>query len=286
MQRIRPCGFFGFAICLAPFLLLFCCSVTGHGLAQTETHSFSVGHGTFLLNGQPYQILSGEMHYARIPRAYWRARLRMAKAMGLNTISTYVFWNLHEPRPGAYDFSGNLDVAEFIRMAQQEGLHVILRPGPYVCAEWDLGGYPPWLFADPRMVLRSDDPSFMVPAERWMMRLGRELAPLQIGNGGPIVAVQLENEYGSFGSNKIYLRHMRKILLRAGFTSALMYTADGADNLSKGTLPGVLAVANFGPGDAADSFAKLAKFEPGQPLMSGEFWAGWFDHWGGKHAVT
>ena len=126
----------------------------------------------FLLDGKPFQIISGEMHYPRIPREYWRARLKMARAMGLNTISTYVFWNLHEPKPGVYDFSGQLDVAEFIREAQEEGLHVILRPGPYVCAEWDLGGLPSWLLADPNIVLRSDDPKFMQPVERWLEAAG------------------------------------------------------------------------------------------------------------------
>ena len=247
--------------------------------------TFTVKDRQFLLDGKPYQILSGEIHYARIPRAYWRARLKMAKAMGLNTISTYVFWNLHEPKPGVYDFSGNLDVAEFIRIAQQEGLNVILRPGPFVCAEWELGGYPAWLLADPKIVLRSNDPHFMVPAERWMTRLGKELAPLQIGQGGPIVAIQLENEYGSFDSDKAYLEHMRQIWLRAGFTNALMYTADGSEQLPKGTLPGVLAAVNFGAGDAKDAFNALRKFEPGMPLMSGEYWAGWYDKWGRKHVV-
>ncbi len=242
-------------------------------------------NGKFLQDGQPDQILSGEIHYARIPRAYWRARLKMAKAMGLNTISTYVFWNLHEPKPGVYDFSGNLDVTEFIRIAQQEGLNVILRPGPYVCAEWELGGYPAWLLADPKIVLRSNDPHFMAPAERWMMRLGKELAPLQIGRGGPIVAIQLENEYGSFGSDKAYLSHMRQIWLRAGFTNALMYTADGSDQLSEGTLPGILAAVNLGAGGAKDAFIALRKFEPGMPLMSGEYWAGWYDKWGRKHVT-
>lgn len=271
-------------LCLFPFLTL-CIFLQPSTMAQSA-HSFAVNNGRFLLDGKPYQILSGEMHYARIPRAYWRDRLRKAKAMGLNTISTYVFWNLHEPKPGVYDFSGNLNVAEFIRMAQQEGLHVILRPGPYVCAEWELGGYPAWLLADPTMVLRSNQPQFMAPAERWLMRLGQELAPLQIGRGGPIIAVQLENEYGSFDSDKVYLEHMRQILLRAGFTNALMYTADGPEELQNGTLPGVLAVANFGPGDAKDAFKTVKNFEPGKPLMGGEYWDGWFDHWGEKHVVV
>jgi beta-galactosidase len=253
--------------------------------AGSQDSSFVAKNGKFLLDGQPYQVLSGEIHYARIPRAYWRDRLKMAKAMGLNTISTYIFWNLHEPRPGVYDFSGNLDVAEFIRIAQQEGLNVILRPGPFVCAEWELGGYPAWLLSEPKMALRANNPQFMAPAERWMMRLGQELAPLQIGRGGPIIAVQLENEYGSFGSDKAYLAHMRKILLRAGFTNALMYTADGPDQLPDGTLPELPAAATFGTGDAKDAFRALRKFEPGMPLMSGEYWAGWYDKWGRKHAV-
>jgi len=150
--------------------------------AQTADapHHFGVSGDHFVLDGKPFQIISGEMHYERIPREYWRDRLQKARAMGLNTISTYVFWNVHEPKPGTYDFSGQYDVAGFIRMAQSEGLYVILRPGPYACAEWDLGGLPAWLLADPDIVLRSADEKFLGPAERWLKRLGQELAPLQI----------------------------------------------------------------------------------------------------------
>jgi beta-galactosidase len=240
----------------------------------------------FLLDGKPFQVISGEMHYPRIPREYWRARLKMARAMGLNTISTYVFWNMHEPKPGTYDFGGQLDVAEFIREAQAEGLHVILRPGPYVCAEWDLGGLPAWLLADPQIVLRSDDPKFIEPVGRWLKRLGQELAPLQATRGGPIFAVQVENEYGSFDSDQAYMKHIYDLIVAAGFGESLLYTADGPEQLPNGTLPGVPAVVNFGPGETKEAFAALAKFRPGQPLMAGEYWAGWFDHWGGKHAAT
>ena len=242
--------------------------------------------GHFTLRGKPYQIISGEMHYARIPRADWRARLRMARAMGLNTISTYVFWNLHEPRPGHYDFSGQNDIAEYVRIARQEGLNVILRPGPYVCAEWDLGGYPAWLLADSTMLLRSTQPQFTGPAARWLDRLGRELRPLLASHGGPIIAVQVENEYGSFDKDKAYLGWQRDALLHAGFGSVRLYTADGDYQLRDGTLPDLPAVVNFGTGEADSAFARLARFEPGQPLMSGEYWAGWFDQWGGKHART
>lgn len=255
-------------------------------LLQVNRGSLVVKNGQFLMDGHPYQILSGEIHYARVPRVYWRDRLKMAKAMGLNTISVYVFWNLHEPKPGVYDFTGNLDVAEFVRIAQQEGLNVLLRPGPYACAEWELGGYPAWLIKDPSMILRSNTPQYMEPVERWMLRLGKELAPLQSGRGGPIIGVQLENEYGSFGSDKVYLANLQNILLQSGFTDALMYTVDGIEQLPKGTLPGVLAMGNFGPGHAKENFDNLAKFEPGMPLMSGEYWAGWYDKWGVKHAVV
>jgi beta-galactosidase len=272
------------SLTFAILILALGCSIAAAVPAQ---HKLTVGNSQFLLDGQPFQIISGEMHYPRIPREYWRARLKMARAMGLNSITTYVFWNLHEPKPGVYDFTGQLDIAEFIREAQEEGLFVLLRPGPYVCAEWDLGGLPSWLLADPAIVLRSDDPKFIQPAARWLTRLGRELAPLQASRGGgPIVAVQVENEYGSFDKDKQYMRHIYDLIAGAGFRESLLYTADGPEQLPNGTLPSVPAVVNFGPGETREAFAALKKLRPGQPLMAGEYWAGWFDHWGGKHADT
>ena len=250
------------------------------------THSFRVEAGKFLLDGTPFQIISGEMHYSRIPREYWRARIRMARAMGLNTITTYVFWNVHEPRPGVYDFSGQNDVAEFIREAQSEGLYVILRPGPYACAEWEWGGYPAWLLKDHSIVVRSSDPKFIEPARRWLLRLGKELAPLQIANGGPIIAVQVENEYGSFGNDHDYMEQIHHALIDAGFTKSVLYTADGAAELPDGSLPELPAVINFGPGQAKEDFATLHRLRPDGPFMNGEYWAGWFDHWGEKHHTT
>jgi beta-galactosidase len=253
----------------------------------SSPETFAVESGQFLLNGKPFRIISGEMHYPRIPRAYWRDRFRMAKAMGLNAVTTYVFWNVHEPRPGVYDFSGNLDVAEFLREAQQEGLYVILRPGPYVCAEWDFGGLPAWLLKDHSTVVRSRDPKFIEPTERWIRRLGQELAPLQIGNGGPVVLVQVENEYGSFGDDHAYMQAIHKMFVEAGFTKSQLYTADGADEVPAGSLPGLPVGINFGGNDAAQpEFAKLKKFRPGGPFINSEFWDGWFDHWGGQHGVT
>ncbi|HWB32157.1 MAG TPA: glycoside hydrolase family 35 protein [Acidobacteriaceae bacterium] len=254
-----------------------------------RTHTFVVRGNQFLLDGKPFRIISGEMHYPRIPREYWRARLKMARAMGLNAITTYVFWNEHEPRPGVYDFSGNNDVAEFIREAQQEGLWVILRPGPYVCAEWEFGGYPAWLEKDPATVVRSSDPKFMQPATRWLKRLGQELAPLQVGNGGPILLVQVENEYGSFGSDHAYMEANKRALMDAGFTKAQLYTADGPKDVPNGSLPELPVGINFDgnkPGEAQKAFATLKTERPDNPLFNSEFWAGWFDHWGGPHAHT
>lgn len=254
--------------------------------APAAPHSIRIENGQFVLDGRPFQIISGEMHYARIPREYWRDRLRKARAMGLNTISTYVFWNLHEPKPGVYDFRGQLDVAEFIREAQEEGLYVIVRAGPYVCSEWDLGGLPAWLLGDPNAKLRSREESFLRPAAEWMDHLGRELAPLEITRGGPIIAVQVENEYGSFGSDKVYMSRVRDMILEAGFRDVILYTADGAIELPQGTLPDLPAVVNFGPGEARSAFAALKAFHPQGPFMNGEYWDGWFDHWGAAHHVT
>src|SRR5208282_3706702 len=148
--------------------------------------TFAISDSDFLLDGQPFQIRCGETHFARIPREYWANRLRMAHAMGLNTVCAYLFWNLHEPQPGKFDFSNNADVAEFCRLAQAEGLEVILRPGPYSCAEWDFGGLPWWLLKIPDLKIRTQDPRYLAACKQYLMVVGKELAPLQITHGGPI----------------------------------------------------------------------------------------------------
>ncbi len=266
------------------FLLI--CLLLAGGTARAQTGPLVADSGRFLLDGKPLQIISGSMHYARVPREYWRDRMEKAKAMGLNTITTYVFWNFHEPTRGRYDFAGQKDIAEYLRVAQQVGLHVILRPGPYVCAEWELGGYPGWLLADTGIVLRSTDPKFTRPAEAWLDTLGRVVTPFLASRGGPIIAVQVENEYGSFDKDRNYMRWQLAALRHAGFNDVYLYTADGDVQLPDGTLPELPAVVNFGPGDADSSFARLARFKPGEPLMSGEYWAGWFDQWGQRHNTT
>jgi beta-galactosidase len=267
-------------------LLLPACYAVSINRSVTTPHTFTVSGEQFLLDGKPYQVISGEMHYSRIPRAYWRDRLQKARAMGLNTITTYVFWNLHEPRPGVYDFSGENDVAEYIREARQEGLHVILRPGPYVCAEWELGGYPSWLLKDRRLVLRSSDPKYMAAVQAWFTRLAQEIKPLLLRNGGPIIAVQVENEYGSFGDDHAYLEGVKQQLIDSGMGDTLLYTANPPNDLTRGSLPELPTVINFGTGDAEKSFAKLEQLRPDGPRMSGEYWAGWFDKWGEPHHET
>jgi len=256
--------------------------------APAEHHTFAVANGQFQYDGKPYQILSGEMHYPRVPRAYWRDRFQKARAMGLNTITTYVFWNLHEPRPGVYDFSGQNDVAEYIHEAQQEGLNVILRPGPYVCAEWDLGGYPSWLLKDRNLTLRSNDPKYLAAMNEWFARLAKELSPLLLHNGGPIIAIQVENEYGSFGDDHAYMQAVQGALVKLGLAASdtLLYTADGPEQVPNGSLPELPAVINFGTGDARQGFETLKKLRPQGPFMTGEYWAGWFDHWGEHHHTT
>ncbi len=288
------------AACAALLCLpaLVCRAQIGNGAtAEPASVPLQIQGRQFLLRGKPLQILSGEIEYARIPRADWRDRLRKVRAMGLNTITVYVFWNLHEPEPGVFDFRGQKDVAEFLREAQQEGLYVVLRPGPYVCAEWDLGGYPAWLLKEsrssgsetPAILLRSSQPEYLAAVRRWMNRLGQELAPLQASRGGPIIAVQVENEYGSFRADqdgKTYLNQVLKIVRDAGFGESLLYTADGGEELPGGSIPGLLAGIDFGTGDEQHELPLLQKFQPDAPVYIAEYWDGWFDHWGEKHHTT
>jgi len=260
-------------------LILAAVAVAGQG------RSFSISGTNFILDGKPVIIRSGEMHYPRVPPEHWRDRFRKAKAMGLNAITTYVFWNLHEPSPGKFDFSGGLDVARFAKIAQEEGLLLIIRPGPYICTEWDFGGLPAWLVRDGKMHIRTKDPRFLAASARYMKEVGRQLAPLQIQNGGNIIMVQVENEYGFFGNDKDYLNAVKTSIIDAGFTVPL-FTADGPEEwtLEGGTLPDVLPVINFGTGpEPIAQFDTLAKFRPGIPRMVGEYYTGWFDHWGDKH---
>jgi beta-galactosidase len=266
------------------------CAVTQNAFASAadesgSPHSVTVSDGHFVLDRKPVQIISGEMHYPRIPQPYWRDRMLKAKAMGLNAVTVYAFWNVHEPHPGQWDFSGQYDVAQFIRTAQEVGLYVILRPGPYVCGEWSFGGYPNWLLKDPKIQVRSLDPAYMKAAQDYMNHLGEQLKPLLWTNGGPIIAVQIENEYGSYGDDKEYLEGVKNLVINAGLAGVVLYTGDGP-GLWGGTLPEIPAAIDVGPGEVENGFSQLLKFRPNSPLMyAAEFYPGWFDQWGKPHAT-
>ncbi|HEY4325698.1 MAG TPA: beta-galactosidase family protein, partial [Mucilaginibacter sp.] len=241
-----------------------------------------LGDSAFLLDGKPFQIISGEIHYPRVPREAWRARMKMAKAMGLNTIGTYVFWNLHEPQKGKFDFSGNNDVAEFVKIAREEGLWVILRPSPYICAEWEFGGYPYWLQNEKGLVVRSKEPTYLKEYEAYIKEIGKQLAPLQINHGGNILMVQVENEYGSYGSDKEYLEINKKLFKTAGF-DGLLYTCDPAGDLAKGHLPGLFPAIN-GLDNPAKIKQVINKNNDGKgPYFIAEWYPAWFDWWGTQH---
>jgi beta-galactosidase len=237
----------------------------------------------FVLDGRPFRIVSGALHYFRVHQAQWSDRLRKARLMGLNTIDTYVPWNLHERRPGEFDFDGMLDLARFLDLAAAEGLHVLLRPGPYICGEWEGGGLPSWLLADPDLELRGTDPKYLQAVEGYLDALMPIVLPRLGTHGGPVIAVQVENEYGAYGSDTAYLERLYESLTSRGIDVPL-FTSDQPDDLADGALPGVLATANFG-GKVTASLAALRAQQPAGPLMCAEFWNGWFDYWGGIHSL-
>ncbi|MCM2425946.1 glycoside hydrolase family 35 protein [Streptomyces sp. RKAG337] len=239
----------------------------------------------FSLDGRPLRLLSGALHYFRTLPEQWPHRLRMLRAMGLNTVETYVPWNLHEPRPGAYDFDGIADLDGFLRASAEAGLHAIVRPSPYICAEWENGGLPWWLLADRNLRLRVADPRYLDRVDRWYDRLIPMIAAHQTTRGGNVLMVQMENEYGSFGTDSAYLEHLADGLRSRGIDVPL-FTSDGPEDffLTGGAAPGHLATVNFGS-RATEAFGELRRFRPRDPAMCMEFWNGWFDHWGEKHTV-
>ena len=237
-------------------------------------------HGDrFYMDGEPFTVRSGAMHYFRIPRAYWHDRLLKLKECGFNTVETYMCWNLHERREGQFDFSGELDIAEFVRTAASLGLYVILRPGPFICSEWDFGGLPSWLLTYEKMPLRCYDELFLSKLRRYYGKFLPMLRPYFAANGGPIIMLQVENEYGSYGNDKEYLRAIIDVYRENGIDS-LFFTSDGPlyTMLSGGTLPECVATANFGTSPKKE-FAIMRELFPDRPLMCGEFWCGGYAHW-------
>ena len=252
--------------------------------ASAQSETFGVGEKTFLLNGKPFIIKAAEVHYPRIPRPYWEQRIKMCKALGMNTLCLYVFWNIHEQEQGKVDFTGNNDVAEFIRLAQKNDMYVIVRPGPYVCAEWEMGGLPWWLLKKKDIRLREQDPFFMESYRSFVQKLAEQISDLTIDKGGPIIMVQVENEYGSYGEDKPYVAAIRDIIRDAGFDKVTLFQCDWSSNFTKNGLDDLVWTMNFGTGaNIENEFKPLKELRPDAPLMCSEFWSGWFDKWGGRH---
>ncbi len=234
----------------------------------------------FYLDGKPFRVISGSIHYFRVVPEYWRDRLEKLKAMGCNTVETYIAWNVHEPKKGVFEFEGRYDLVKFVRTAQELGLYVILRPSPYICAEWEFGGLPAWLLAEDGMRLRACHESFLKHVREYYDRLFPLITPLQITEGGPVILMQVENEYGYYGDDTRYMETMRDMMLERGVTVPLI-TSDGPfeESLSCGCIDGIHPTGNFGS-RTKERFAVLAPYAKGGPLMCAEFWVGWFDHWG------
>jgi beta-galactosidase len=263
-------------------MLLWVLQLPAQEKKQGPLHQIALGDSTFLLDGKPFLMISGEIHYPRVPREAWRQRMKMAKAMGLNTIGTYVFWNLHEPQKGYYDFTGNNDIAAFVRIAQEEGLWIILRPSPYVCAEWEYGGYPYWLQNEKGLIVRSTEAAYINTYKKYIKEIGKQLAPLQVNHGGNILMVQIENEYGSYGNDRSYLELNRQLFIEAGF-DGLLYTCDPANDVARGYLPGLLPAVN-GIDKPSQVKRLVRNYHNGKgPFYIAEWYPAWFDWWGAPH---
>ncbi|KAF6738351.1 Beta-galactosidase [Oryzias melastigma] len=254
--------------------------------------SFSLDYNAdcFRKDGERFRFISGSIHYSRIPRVYWKDRLLKMYMAGLNTIQTYIPWNYHEESPGMYNFSGDRDVEYFLKLAQDIGLLVILRPGPYICAEWEMGGLPAWLLSKKDIVLRSSDPDYVAAVDNWMGKLLPMMQPYLYQNGGPIITVQVENEYGSyFACDYNYMRHLTKLFRSHLGEDVVLFTTDGAglNYLKCGAIQGLYATVDFGPGsNITAAFGAQRHAEPHGPLVNSEFYTGWLDHWGSQHSVV
>ena len=248
--------------------------------------SFAIGEREFLLDGEPFRILSGAIHYFRVHPDLWADRIRKARLMGLNTIETYVPWNEHSPTPGVFHTDGGLDLGRFLDLVADEGMQAIVRPGPYICAEWDNGGLPAWLFTDPTIGVRSSEPGYLAAVDTFMDRLLPIVVERQITHGGPVILFQIENEYGAYGSDKVYLQHLVDVAKRAGVEVPL-FTCDQpfGTMIEDGSLPGLHKTATFGS-RADERLGFLRERQPAGPLMCAEFWNGWFDNWGTHHHTT
>ncbi len=250
---------------------------------QASKDTFTAGQGTFLLNDEPFVVKAAELHYPRIPKPYWEHRIQMCKALGMNTVCLYVFWNAHESEPGVFNFEGQNDLAEFIRLCQKNDMKVILRPGPYVCAEWEMGGLPWWLLKNKDVALRENDPYFLERVKIFEEAVAEQVGNLTADKGGPIIMIQVENEYGSYGEDKEYVANIRD-MLRELYPDVTLFQCDWSSNFTLNGLNDLVWTMNFGTGANIDEqFRHLKELRPDSPLMCSEFWSGWFDKWGANH---
>jgi beta-galactosidase len=253
---------------------------------MTDPSRFQIGETDFLLDEKPHRIISGAMHYPRVHPEQWRDRIRKARLMGLNAIETYVAWNAHEPVRGQWSQTGAVDLGRYLDLIAEEGLHAIVRPGPYVCAEWHNGGLPTWLTADASMRLRSSDPRYLEAVTGYLERVNEIIVPRQIDQGGSVILVQIENEYGAYGSDKAYLAELIRLTRDAGITVPLTQVDQPIPHmLEGGAHEGLHKTGSFGS-RITERLATLREHQPTGPLMCMEFWCGWFDHWGEKHHTT
>ncbi|GAB7192079.1 beta-galactosidase [Kineococcus sp. NUM-3379] len=248
--------------------------------------TFEIGEEDFLLDGQPFRVLSGALHYFRIHPGHWADRIHKARLMGLNTIETYVAWNAHSPTRGEFRLDGGLDLGRFLDLVAAEGMHAIVRPGPYICAEWYNGGLPAWLFEDGETGVRRCEPRFLEAIQEYYSALAPVIVPRQADRGGPVVLVQVENEYGAYGDDAEYLRTLTRMTRDIGVTVPLTTVDQPTDEmLRNGSIPGLHRTASFGS-RSLERLKKLREHQPTGPLMCSEFWDGWFDNWGGHHHTT
>ncbi|MFD8493719.1 beta-galactosidase family protein [Amycolatopsis sp. NPDC059657] len=247
---------------------------------------FVIGEHDFLLDGRPLQIISGALHYFRVHPDLWADRIDKARRMGLNTIETYIAWNAHAPEPGEFDLTGGLDLDRFLRLIAEAGMHAIVRPGPYICAEWDNGGLPTWLLRDPELRVRQYNSRYLAAVRSYLDKVYEVVVPHQVDRGGPVLLVQIENEYGAFGDDKLYLATLTEYTRAAGITVPLTTVDQPLPGmLENGSIDGLHRTASFGS-KSTERLATLREHQPTGPLMCSEFWNGWFDHWGAHHHTT
>ena len=259
------------------------------GCISARSFTIDFKNNQFLKDGQPFRYVSGSIHYARVPSALWGDRLKKMRAAGLNALQTYVPWNFHEISPGEYDFSGDRDLFQFLKVAQENDLLVIFRAGPYMCGEWEFGGFPSWLLKNENIVLRSNDSIYLSYVDTWMTLLLSKVKPYLYANGGPIIMVQVENEYGSYGCNHDYIKHLYNLFRSVLGDEVILFSTDGCSSslVSCGSLPELFSTVDFGTGsNPAACFEQMRKEQPNGPFVNSEFYTGWLDHWGEHHETV